>query len=50
MEKGTGSWKKLHTDELYHFFSSLNISRIMKSRRIRRAGHVVGKRQMRSGW
>jgi hypothetical protein len=36
-----GGWRKLHNEELHDFNSSLSITRIMKSRRMRLAGHVV---------
>jgi hypothetical protein len=36
-----GSWKKLHNDELHDLYSSLNIVRVIKSRRMRWARHVV---------
>jgi hypothetical protein len=36
-----GSWKKLHNDELHSLYSSLNIVRVIKSRRTRWAGHVA---------
>jgi hypothetical protein len=36
-----GSWRKLHTDELHNLYSSLNIVRVIKSRRMRWAGHVA---------
>jgi hypothetical protein len=36
-----GSWRKLHNDELHSLYSSLNIVRVIKSRRIRWAGHVA---------
>jgi hypothetical protein len=35
-----GSWGKLHTDELHSLYSSPNIVRVIKSRRVRWAGHV----------
>jgi hypothetical protein len=35
------SWRKLHNDELRNLYSSLNIVRAIKSRRIRWAGHVA---------
>jgi hypothetical protein len=35
-----GSWRKLHNDELHSLYSSLNIVRVSKSRRMRWAGHV----------
>jgi hypothetical protein len=36
-----GSWRKLHNDELHNLHSSPNIVRVIKSRRIRWAGHVA---------
>jgi hypothetical protein len=36
-----GSWKKLHNDELHRLYSSPNIVRVIKSRRMRWAGHVA---------
>jgi hypothetical protein len=36
-----GSWRKLHNDELHNLYSSPNIVRMIKSRRIRWAGHVA---------
>jgi hypothetical protein len=36
-----GSWRKLHNDELYSPYSSPNIVRVIKSRRMRWAGHVA---------
>jgi hypothetical protein len=37
----TGEWRRLHNKELYALFSSPNIIRVMKSRRLRWAGHVA---------
>jgi hypothetical protein len=34
-----GSWKKLHHDELHSLYSSTNIVRVVKSRKMRWAGH-----------
>jgi hypothetical protein len=36
-----GSWRKLHNDELHNLSSSPNIVSVIKSRRIRWAGHVA---------
>jgi hypothetical protein len=36
-----GSWRKLHNDELHSLYSSVNIVRVIKSRRMRWAGHVA---------
>jgi hypothetical protein len=35
------SWRKLHNDELHNLYSSPNIVRMIKSRRMRWAGHVA---------
>ena len=37
----TGEWKKLHNEELNDHYSSPNIVRVIKSRRMRWAGHVA---------
>jgi hypothetical protein len=36
-----GSWRKLHNDKLHNLYSSPNIVRVIKSRRMRWAGHVA---------
>jgi hypothetical protein len=36
-----GSWRKLHNDELHSLYSSPNIFRVIKSRRMGWAGHVT---------
>jgi hypothetical protein len=36
-----GSWRKLHNDELHNLYSSPNIVRVIKSRRMRWDGHVA---------
>jgi hypothetical protein len=37
----TGGWRKLHNEELHIMYSSLSIIRMIKSRRMRSAGHVA---------
>jgi hypothetical protein len=36
-----GDWRKLHNGELHNLISSPNIIRMIKSRRMKWAGHVV---------
>jgi hypothetical protein len=40
-DKVTGEWRKLHNEELHDLYSSPTIVRVMKSRRMRWAGHVA---------
>ena len=37
----TGEWRKLRDEELNDLYSSLNIVRVIKSKRMRWAGHVA---------
>ena len=37
----TGEWRKLHSEELNDLYSLPNIVRVVKSRRMRWAGHVA---------
>jgi len=41
LEKVTGEWRKLHNEELNNLYSSPNIMRVIKSRRMRWTGHVA---------
>jgi hypothetical protein len=36
-----GSWRKVHNDELHTLYSSSNIVKVIKARRLRWAGHVA---------
>jgi hypothetical protein len=40
-DEATGSWRKLHNEELHNLYSSPSIIRMIKSRRMRWAGHVA---------
>jgi hypothetical protein len=42
-------WRKLHNDELHSLYSSPNIVRVIKSRRMRWAGYVARMREGRGG-
>jgi len=50
----TGEWRRLHNGELNDLYSSPNIVRVIKSRRMRLAGHVArmgeGRGVYRSWW
>ena len=46
----TGEWRKLHNVELYALYSSPNIIRNLKSRRLRWAGHVARTEQSRNAY
>jgi hypothetical protein len=51
-EEVTGDWRKLHNEELQNLYSSTNIIRMIKSRRMRWAGHVgrMGRRGIHIGY
>jgi hypothetical protein len=44
----TGDWQKLHNEEFYNLYSLPN--RMIKSRRMRWAGHVARMRAMRNAY
>ena len=44
----TGEWRKLHNAELHALYSSPNIVRNLKSRRLKWAGHVARMEQFRN--
>jgi hypothetical protein len=37
----TWEWRRLHNEELYGLYFLLNIIRVIKSRRLRWAGHIA---------
>jgi hypothetical protein len=44
----TGGWRKLHNEELHDLDSPPSIIRMIKSKRMTWAGHVVRKREKRN--
>jgi len=51
-EKVTGEWRRLHNEELHDPYCLPNIAWVIKSRRMRWAGHVacMGKGQVCTGF
>jgi len=47
-DRVTGEWRKLHNVELNDLYCSPNVVRVIKSRRMRWAGHVARMGEMRS--
>jgi hypothetical protein len=46
----TGGWRKLHNEELRDLYSSPSIIRVIKSRRMRWAGHVARMGEKRNAY
>ena len=46
----TGEWRRLHNEELYAQYSPPNIIWVIKSRRLRQAGHVARMRERRGAY
>jgi len=43
-----GGWRRLHNEEFHDLYASPNIIRVMKSKRMIRAGHVARMEAMRN--
>jgi hypothetical protein len=46
----TGEWRKLHNEELHNLYSSPDITRMIKSRRMRWAGNVARMGETRNAY
>jgi hypothetical protein len=46
----TADWRKLHNEELHRLYSSPSIIRMIKSRRMRWAGHVARMKEKRNAY
>jgi hypothetical protein len=46
----TGEWRRLHTEEFYDLYSSPNVIRLIKSRKMRWAGHVARTGERRNAY
>jgi hypothetical protein len=49
-EEVTGAWRKLHNEELHGLYSSPSIIKVIKSRRMRWAGHVACMGEVRNAY
>jgi hypothetical protein len=47
-EEVAGGWRRLHNEELLNLYTSPNIIRVIRSRRMRWAGHVARTEEMRN--
>jgi hypothetical protein len=45
-----GGWRKLHNEELHNLYSSPSIIRVIKSRRMRWAGHAARMGERRNAY
>jgi hypothetical protein len=46
----TRGWRKLHNEELHNLYSSPSIIRVIKSRRMRSAGHAARMGERRNAY
>ena len=45
-----GEWRRFHNDEIHSLYRSPNIVRVVKSRRLRWAGHVARMEEVKSSF
>ena len=45
-----GEWRRLHNEQLHTLYSSPNVVWVIKSRRLRWAGHVAGMEEGRNAF
>ena len=45
-----GEWRRLHNEELHSLYRSHNITRVIKSRRLKWAGHIARMEEARSAF
>ena len=50
MRDENGEWRRLHNEELHNMYRSLNIVRVIKSRRLRQTGYVARMEEGRSAF
>jgi hypothetical protein len=50
MEEEVEGWRRLHNEELHNFYASPDIIRVIKSRRMRWAGHVARMGELRNAY
>jgi hypothetical protein len=50
VEKVTGTWRIIHSEEVHNIYASQIIVRLIKSRRMRWARHVARIGDMRNGY
>jgi hypothetical protein len=49
-EEVEGGWRRLHNEELHNLYASPNIIRVIKSKRMKWAGHVERMGEMRNAY
>jgi hypothetical protein len=49
-DEATGEWRRLHNEELNDLYSLPNVIRVIKSRRMRWAGHVARMAEKRGAY